>query len=300
MVSAFILSHVISYAQSSVNDFFPLNIGNAWTYEYNTSYWVQLGGSISYDSGITVYKVISKTSTQDSIAWGMRENRNILHSDYYYGTGFPRDTSYSIIDSAGFQITEFNSDNHRILSSSKDWKSVYYLNPVFNDSISFFRYLTPTSADTASIVYRTYKFNKVYEILSIAFQQDVGVKRISYSAPGRAGFVPISNHKLKSATITKVAKSLVSALSADFVLSQNYPNPFNPTTEIPLTVQKETNLTVKIYDVLGRLVETLYDGRIYAGEYSIRWVADHQSGGVYFCVARTTNNSRSIKIALTK
>ncbi len=63
----------------------------------------------------------------------------------------------------------------------------------------------------------------------------------------------------------------VSNLPADFALSQNYPNPFNPTTEIKFDVPVQSQVSLNIYDALGRLVRSLVSEVKEPGRYSISW-----------------------------
>ena len=65
-------------------------------------------------------------------------------------------------------------------------------------------------------------------------------------------------------------------------LSQNYPNPFNPSTIIKYDIPIESNVTLKVFDVLGREVTTLVNKRQKAGFYEVEWNAVNNSSGVYF------------------
>ncbi|MFW5972876.1 MAG: T9SS type A sorting domain-containing protein, partial [Bacteroidota bacterium] len=80
------------------------------------------------------------------------------------------------------------------------------------------------------------------------------------------------------------------AVSADrdaplaFELGQNYPNPFNPSTRIEFTVAQVGYVSLKVYDLLGREIATLREGRMAPGSYTARFDADHLSSGTYVYV----------------
>jgi hypothetical protein len=65
-------------------------------------------------------------------------------------------------------------------------------------------------------------------------------------------------------------------------LGHNYPNPFNPETTIPFGIDQDMNVSLVIYDVLGRKITTLIDQRLTAGRYSQSFKANHLASGVYF------------------
>jgi len=68
-----------------------------------------------------------------------------------------------------------------------------------------------------------------------------------------------------------------------FSLSQNYPNPFNPSTSIQFSVQKEDHVVLKVFDLLGRNVATLYNSIAQARKiYSVTFHGSRFSSGVYF------------------
>jgi hypothetical protein len=68
----------------------------------------------------------------------------------------------------------------------------------------------------------------------------------------------------------------------EFSLSQNYPNPFNPTTNIKFDIPKNSFVKIKIYDILGKEVETLVNKELTAGSYSVDWNGTPYSSGIYF------------------
>jgi len=68
-----------------------------------------------------------------------------------------------------------------------------------------------------------------------------------------------------------------------FELHQNYPNPFNPTTNIKYQIAKSGFVTLKIYDVLGKEIQTLVSEKQGAGEYLVVFNSKGLASGIYFC-----------------
>jgi hypothetical protein len=65
-------------------------------------------------------------------------------------------------------------------------------------------------------------------------------------------------------------------------LAQNHPNPFNASTRIEYTLPEESQVTVEIYDILGRKIETLIQGKQASGHHRTIWNAQNQPSGIYF------------------
>jgi hypothetical protein len=72
------------------------------------------------------------------------------------------------------------------------------------------------------------------------------------------------------------------SMITSFNLEQNYPNPFNPATTIAYSIPKEAQVSLKIYDVMGREVVELASGRQTAGSYSVEFDASSLASGTYF------------------
>lgn len=68
-----------------------------------------------------------------------------------------------------------------------------------------------------------------------------------------------------------------------FYLAQNYPNPFNPTTTIYFRIPSKGPVFLGVYDILGRLVNTIINGPLEAGEYRYTFDASNLPSGVYIC-----------------
>ncbi len=85
-----------------------------------------------------------------------------------------------------------------------------------------------------------------------------------------------------------------------FFLEQNFPNPFNPTTNIAYRVPVSGFVSVKIYDVLGRVVATLVNQFTTPGSYSVTWSAGDAASGVYFCRLESGSWSGTMKMLVLK
>ncbi len=73
----------------------------------------------------------------------------------------------------------------------------------------------------------------------------------------------------------------VSALPTEFSLSQNYPNPFNPTTQISFALPKASEVSLKVYNTLGKLVEVVVEGYMPAGVHTVTLSGENLSSGIY-------------------
>ncbi len=66
-------------------------------------------------------------------------------------------------------------------------------------------------------------------------------------------------------------------------LEQNYPNPFNPATTFAFYLPAQNPVSLTVYDILGRKVATLFEGKLGAGYHALTWDAHAYASGVYFC-----------------
>jgi hypothetical protein len=83
-------------------------------------------------------------------------------------------------------------------------------------------------------------------------------------------------------------------------LLQNYPNPFNPGTTIGYRLPAAGSVRLEIFDMLGRVVETLAQGKQNPGEHSVRWDATGVPAGVYLCRLEAGGFVRTVRLVLVR
>lgn len=85
-----------------------------------------------------------------------------------------------------------------------------------------------------------------------------------------------------------------------YELSQNYPNPFNPSTTISFNVSDYSHVTLKVYDILGNLVETLVDDERAPGNFETQFTAANMPSGTYLLIMQAGNYKGLRKMMLVK
>jgi flagellar hook assembly protein FlgD len=90
----------------------------------------------------------------------------------------------------------------------------------------------------------------------------------------------------------------------------SYPNPFNTTTTIHFSISEQKEISIYVFDIMGRLVKTIVPRSLHnAGQYNYNWDGKNDNGipvssGIYFCkILINQNNSseaKSLKMILLK
>lgn len=115
----------------------------------------------------------------------------------------------------------------------------------------------------------------------------------------QGSYVSLGNFNPGEGKIFKLSP-LSNSAPANFVLSQNYPNPFNPETQIDFSLPVNGKVSIKIFDVNGRLVKELMNEFRNAGYYSITFNASNLSSGIYFYKIEAAGFTDTKKMAFVK
>ncbi|KAF0152349.1 MAG: hypothetical protein FD143_1142 [Ignavibacteria bacterium] len=118
-----------------------------------------------------------------------------------------------------------------------------------------------------------------------------------WRAQSAAEYATIENKLTKGLTDVK---EVAGQIPTTYSLSQNYPNPFNPSTQISYSVPKYGHVSLKVYNMLGQLVATLFDGMQQVGNYKADFNGYNLASGVYVYKLQAENVSISKKLVLMK
>jgi len=86
----------------------------------------------------------------------------------------------------------------------------------------------------------------------------------------------------------------------EFQLFQNFPNPFNSKTKIRFNLNESSPVTIQVYDLIGRLIETIVETNFNSGTHEIEWDASNLSSGIYYIKLKNNEATKFIKAVLLK
>ena len=163
--------------------------------------------------------------------------------------------------------------------------------------------LDPTILDGKS-----YVLSDLYNDTSfpVTFSGGAASIRLSLKAYGSSVCVLADSVKrLNLPVLVAVKRDLAASLPTEFILHQNYPNPFNPTTTIAYDLPSQSNVTLRVFNILGEEVVALAQGRQEQGRHVVQWNGVAASGlscssGVYLLRLEAGNNASVKRMMLLK
>ena len=90
------------------------------------------------------------------------------------------------------------------------------------------------------------------------------------------------------------------SMPQETTLKQNYPNPFNPSTTIPVSISEFQKVKVDIYDITGRLVQSVFNGNLPSGNYALPVNLERYASGVYLYRLQTDDHVQIKRMTLVK
>jgi hypothetical protein len=119
-------------------------------------------------------------------------------------------------------------------------------------------------------IYDNADFNMVHDLASVQTENILAMGATNLNCP------VVENES------TSDAEPISGSFPNDYVLDQNYPNPFNPSTVIVYLLPVSSNVTLKVYDMLGNEVAIWVDEYKPAGSYDVEFSATGLASGIYF------------------
>ena len=116
----------------------------------------------------------------------------------------------------------------------------------------------------------------LHPIDTVAIDLSAGVTEVAY---GEDLFDLV---RLVSISTAVSVQETLGRVPAGFSLEQNYPNPFNPSTTIKFELPRSSDVSLVVYDILGRQVSVLVSDRRNAGAYEVKFAGSNLASGVYF------------------
>ena len=132
---------------------------------------------------------------------------------------------------------------------------------------------------------------------------NVPITDLTFHQPSRTLIAATYGRSMYKAAIiiSDVKESNAQFAAKQFQLEQNYPNPFNPQTTIGFSLLAVSNVTLKVYDILGKEIAVLIDNeKKEAGRYTVPFDGTNVPSGMYLCKLTSGNASSVRKMLLIK
>jgi hypothetical protein len=278
-------------------NYYPLAIGNKWVFHHSTvtynpypnySYQIDvkevLGDTIA-PNGKYYYKVNDETIWESFVLERVDSSEGKVYR-YYEDPSLPENEylAYDLLAEIGDTIASFRMGFNTVMFTTM------YAEATFNK-------------------FGLTKPKKVFEEYTLhppifSLTQDIGLDSIySYFDFGETYITLkgcIIDGVVYGDTTTVGVEGEEPPIANEFRLEQNYPNPFNPSTVISYRLPVTSNVILKVYDVLGNEIATLFNEEKPAGEYEVEFNAHGLPSGIYFYQLKTGEFIQTKKMILLK
>lgn len=309
-ISPLSLVIVVCWAQAdavtldSLAEVFPLAIGNHWTYHHvRYDSIVTIPAFVRLEAGTARYDIVGRSIASDSTRWMFEERRDLNGIIRYFSQPPHPDSTYTIHDTSHFEMVELHQGRHFLyrlgVLTNEQSLSVFAYTRDYTDTTGVYRFRSVDSS--GSVTFQTQSFLFPDIVLTLSFTRGVGQTNVFALAQILSG-ISYGRHQLIESSTSSVDLHGLGQVPSRFILQQNYPNPFNPTTTIEYSLAHEMNVSLKLYDILGREVMTLAEAKQNAGAHRITVNAEHLSSGTYFCrmKARPTDGGQAGEFVETR
>jgi photosystem II stability/assembly factor-like uncharacterized protein len=271
--------------------------GNNWTVDlsiqqngnYKKIYFIN--ENTGFISGLGMLMTTNCGITWDTV---LNSAYNNLNEIYFINsnTGFVTRNSNNIPDSSIFKTTNAGINWFGIISNFYNLRSIQFI----NENTGF--------AVAGSAVLKT--TNGGYQWFAESINSPFNCNDLFFTS-GNEGYVVGNYGMILKTTNGGVGFNTISEVFPQyFSLSQNYPNPFNSATKIRFSIKysdshvRNSIVTLKVYDLLGREITTLVNQELNPGIYETTFDGSYLTSGIYFYNIKVGNYSETKKLVLIK
>ena len=297
-----LLLPIISISQTidTVLSYYPLQTGNYWEYEHlhydgsslDTLYFnIEVIGDTIMPNNIQ-YKILQRKSIPDTAlpqyTYERVDSINLNTYRYFPGYGFPNDDALQ--DSLRARPGDHIHNSLRSYFTVIVPPGTLLCNNQAVDSVLNIL----TTIKSFKELHFTSDYNyKLAKGLGLIYENDMDMmyymkKQLLFAVIDGVSYgVPLS---IEDSDLIPI----------QFEVDQNYPNPFNSSTIIPFNIPRTINLEIKIFDLSGREIVTLFNGRKQSGYHEIVFEGNKLSSGVYYYRIKSKDYSQTKKFILLK
>jgi parallel beta-helix repeat protein len=229
-----------------------------------------------YNDAIDVYKNVITNYRDSASAFSALSHILVCHDRLHSDT-----TAYSNLRAYYLNLAQANFNDTSFRQKATELANKTYVREhKYEEAITAYENTINNSTDSLEI--RCCELNILETYMIMPYGQG--------DAPSFSGKLQYLRPKSKSEAMRMIHERLYGFFHSDkekvlpqvFSLSQNYPNPFNPLTKINYSLPQGTKVSIKIFDVLGKLVKELVNEYKDAGSYTVTFDGSNFASGVYF------------------
>ena len=280
-------------------NYYPLQIGNYWEYKITNEQMPYPPDTVAYS-----IKVKGDTTLDNKIVYKILAYQDIYpnHNKYY---------QYIRIDSLTGSVFRYYKDSS--LANDEYKTDSLYAQPgdTINCSESFQssgNYKTICRSKGIDTLFGKLVQVKIFYDYSNIPGGEYGIAKgfgnyfgasceLSCSY-GSLVYAKINGIEYGNKIVTRVKENTI--IPSKFILFQNYPNPFNPSTNIIFEIPEPGNVTLRIYDVLGKVMESHKLNYLNSGEHTFAFNGSKYSSGIYFYQIEYKQQVKTRKMLILK